>query len=227
MWRRALGVVFLLAIIVVASAFAYRLGVQRTERPTVELEQKVDQLETEKANVQQQLDQVTAKLEASRTQIGQLKAQYQRDVPNNAARDLLGLVVQKLEGGVDFDRLAHVIDAAENPRSCDEEPVTKRFIVQTPLYEGPSGAVTFDHGKFTITGTGAATVNNRGQTEAWFDPAQPVNIEFTHIGGKTWKETGVLPLHKTIVVGDSEYRFTVTKGPRSFVHVAADRCQYP
>lgn len=227
MWRRSLGVVFLLAVIVVASAFAYRLGVQRTERPTVELEEEVAQLETEKAEIAQRLEQVTAELEASHTQIASLEERYRHDVPNNAARDLLGLVVQKLEGGVDFERLAYVIDAAENPRSCDDSPVTKRFIVQTPLYKGPSGSVTFDSGKFTITGSGAVSTNNRGQVEAWYDPAQPVSIEFTHIGGKKWKETGLLPLHKTIVVGDSEYRFTVTKGPRSFVHVAADQCQYP
>jgi hypothetical protein len=38
---------------------------------------------------------------------------------------------------------------------------------------------------------------------------------------------GKLPLHHSLQVGDSEYRFTATAGDRGFMNVTADRCNFP
>ena len=52
----------------------------------------------------------------------------------------------------------------------------------------------------------------REQPEAWFDPAKPVTVFFTRLGGETTSTVGVLPLHHAVVVGDLEYRFSVVAG---------------
>ena len=52
-------------------------------------------------------------------------------------------------------------------------------------------------------------------------------MAFTQLGGKSVKAEGTLPLHRSIVAGDNEYRFTFLPGARGFLSVTADRCDYP
>jgi len=53
-------------------------------------------------------------------------------------------------------------------------------------------------------------------------------VHFSRLGGETSKATAKLPLHHSVVLGDHEYRFTVTAGnSRGFVNVTADRCTFP
>ena len=66
-----------------------------------------------------------------------------------------------------------------------------------------------------------------GKPLAWYDPAQPVTIQFTHIGGETPLVSGGLPLHHSVGVNDSEYRFNIVRVERSFVEVTGDRCAFP
>lgn len=218
---------FFLAILVVVSAFAYRFGEQKSRRPFDHLEEQVAQLQAEKAESVLKAEELSAALEDARGQIAALETRYTNEVRDDTVKGLLARINEKLDAGVKPDRLAFVIGAAASPRDCDAQPSSKRFIVQTPFYEGPAGSVTFGAGAFTVTGTGQPAKDSRGNSEAWFDPAQPVTIRFAHISGQTQEVVGTLPLQKSIVVGDSEFRFSVTKGPRSFVLVAGDRCRYP
>ena len=63
--------------------------------------------------------------------------------------------------------------------------------------------------------------------DATFDPAKPVTVFFTRLGGETTSTVGVLPLHHAVVVGDLEYRFSVVAGSRSFAEVTGQSCVYP
>ena len=69
--------------------------------------------------------------------------------------------------------------------------------------------------------------NAEGKPEAWYDPAKPVAITFTKLGGSSEKIEGVLPLHKSVVFGGDEYRFSILSGKQSFVTISATRCNFP
>ena len=141
---------------------------------------------------------------------------------------LLGQMQDKLDKGVKLERLEFLVASADNPRECETEPATKRFLVQTPLYSGANDWVSFANGTMTVTAQGDSAVSSTGQVEAWFDPAKPVTARFTAVGGKVSEESGLLPLHTAIVHDGYEYRFTVVAaGTRGFVQVTGDRCKYP
>ncbi len=88
--------------------------------------------------------------------------------------------------------------------------------------------MTFADNAITVIGEGEPAVNAANQPEAWFDPAKPLTVHFSRLGGQTSKATAKLPLHHSVVLGKYEYRFTVTAGnTRGFVNVTADRCTFP
>lgn len=220
-WSLALG------LIVAAGVVAYRSGstlaqveVDKLRREIVDLSDSVAALEDENAKLE-------GRVKADETRLREWQERYERDVPTGENKAVFALVQEKLGAGVDLERLKFLIDSAENERSCDETPVTKRFILRTPLYTGANDSVGFAQSSITVTGDGEAAVNAAGKQEQWYDPAKPINIRFTHIGGKNSEVSGTLPLHHAVVFGDHEYRFTIVAGSRGFVSISGDRCDYP
>lgn len=225
-WAAAKWVIAL-ALILGAGVYAYDTGSQiaRTrvtdlEREIAALGQRIADLEGENARLR--ADQIVAQ-----QRLEEARALYDRDVPTGQLAALVVSLQARLESGVDPERLDFLIASAANPRTCDAQPVTKRFLVRTPLYEGANDAVAFAEGAITVTAVGEAATDADGRVEAWFDPAKPITLQFTRIGGEAVQETGTLPLHASLVAGGSEYRFTAIEGPQGFVQVAGDRCDYP
>ena len=225
--RRNIRVMLAIAVVVAAGTLGSRFGIYSAERPVVELEDAIDALRTENVELEAGIQERTLVIARLESEKRDLEEHYRRDVPGEADREILALAAQKLADGVDHERLAFVIGAARNERRCVDEAVTKRFVVQTPLYRGVNSAVLFANGAFTVTAEGIAARNEAGAVEQWYDPAEPIKVSFTHIGGEVFDAQGTLPLHKSIVVGNTEYRYSVTQRPRSFVHVSGDQCAYP
>ncbi|MEI6557592.1 MAG: hypothetical protein WCO00_04235, partial [Rhodospirillaceae bacterium] len=108
-----------------------------------------------------------------------------------------------------------------------QTPETKRLQPSTQFYKSPNRSVSFASGTITVVGEGMSVRDTSGNAEGWYDPAQAVTLHITPQGGKEQLITGVLPLHQSVVVDSTEYRFTAVAGSRSFLEVTADRCSYP
>ena len=217
-----------LALVLAAGVYSYRFGTQLAEREVVKAEERIAELTEEVAGLQQQSAGLATNLAQSREAIAAWQARYEREVPSGFVREMMVLVQKKLEAGADEERLAFLVAAADKPRSCDDQPETKRFIATTELQSGGANdAVSFGDRSITVTAVGAAARNANGSLEAWFDPQKTVTVTFTQLGGKTVQAEGALPLHHSVVSGDDEYRFTVLPGARGFLTVTADRCDYP
>ena len=217
-----------LALVVAAGAWSYHFGSQLAEREVTKAEAEIVQLKQEVAGLQQQSAALAADLAKSRESIAAWQARYEREVPTGFVREMMELVRQKLKAGADEERLAFLVSAADKPRSCDESPETKRFIVRTELQSGGANdAVSFGNQAITVTATGNAAQDANGNPEAWFDPKKPVSITFTHLGGKSVVAEGPLPLHYSLVSDSDEYRFSALPGARGFLTITADRCDYP
>jgi hypothetical protein len=217
-----------LALILAAGAYSYRIGAQFAEREVVKGKEQIAELNQEVAGLEQQSAALATELAKAREAIAAWKVRYEREVPTGFVREMMVLVQQKLKAGADEDRLAFLVSAADKPRACDDQPETKRFIVSTELQSGGANdAVSFGARSITVTAAGAAARNANGNLEAWFDPAKPIAVSFTALGGETVIAEGTLPLHHSVVAGDDEYRFTALPGARGFLTVTADRCDYP
>lgn len=217
-----------LALIIAAGVQSHRFGADVARHEVVKAHERIATLETEVAGLQQQSAALATDLAKARATISSWEARYQREVPTGFVREMMQLVQEKLEAGADQERLAFLVSAADKPRVCDEHPETKRFIVTTELQNGGANdAVSFGDRTITVTARGEAARDSSGNLEAWYDPDKPLTLAFTHLGGKTVTAEGALPLHHSVVTGDSEFRFTALPGARGFLTVTADRCDYP
>ena len=219
---------FALGAIVAVGVIAYQIGASLAEREVAELDQRLAEVSDRVEELEQQNTGLQADLILKDRRLKDSVLRYERDVPGGRLAALMGRIREKLEAGVDEDRLGFLIDSAGNPRSCDNKPVTKRFMVRTQISRGANDSVSFAKNRITITALGQSALNAAGKIEAWFDPAQAVTLRLTELGGKTTVEKGKLPLHTSVIVKDKEYIYSVVAGQqRGFVEVTGDRCDYP
>jgi hypothetical protein len=218
-----------LAMIGLAGLFAYKTGtslaeidVQRKNEQIAELRNRANSLQTENTALKATATQAQA-------QARDWEERYRAEVPTGDRKLLLDLATRKLDEGVDIARLSFLINAASNARTCDTEPESKRLRVKTPIGKpGKDASAAFAGRKITVTADGVPVVNQKGEKEAWFDPAQPITVQFTPLDGQTVAATGVVPLQHQMVVGDSEFRFSIDVDERKgFAIVTGERCSFP
>lgn len=225
-WARLAKTLIGLGLLVALGAFSYQLGVEQLKSREVTL---LAELETRGAalrQAEQRIAQLQQAAQTAQVRANELEVLYQRDVPSGDLARLTELAARRLSEGVDPARLAFVLEQTANVRSCTQRE-TKRFVLPTALYKGQNTSVSFAEGAVTVTGEGEAFRNAEGNRESWFDPTRPVTLRFIQAGGETTEATGVLPVMKSVVVGDREFRFTISAGARSFVEVSGDNCRFP
>lgn len=214
------------AVLLTVGLFAYQMGIEQLKGRDATLREENATLARQKAELELVAVQMQTAARTAEARAGDLEARLQREVPAGEVARLGKLVAERLAGGMDPNRLAFVIQNAQNPRNCNQ-PESKRLTLATPLLKPTNKAVGFANNTITITGDGVSARNPQGQPESWFDPTQPVAIKITAIGGKEAVLNGVLPLHHSLVIDHTEHRFTIAPGARSFVEVTADRCPFP
>ncbi len=217
----------LLAAFVAVGVFAYETGATRTQFRIERLEQRLAARDADIARLETGHAELDRRRLAAVQREQTVQDRYEREVPSGEPKALYDLVLDRLEAGIDPARIAFLLRAAEPEPRCDPEPVTRRFVLPTPLHDGANASVQFAEGTITVTGEGQAALSAAGLAEAWFDPAGPVTLRFTAIGGEATEAAGKLPLDHAVVLHGNEYRFTARTGPRSFVLVTALRCDFP
>ena len=210
-----------------AGYYTYRLGGVEARYESALLAERVGQLTDAVGQLEQGRARLESELAAANQRASDWQARYERDVPTTDLKPLFDTVRAKLDAGVESARLAFVLGAIENQRACDETPSSKRFLVQTPLSTGVGASVGFANNAITVTGEGRSAIDAEGNPEARFDPAEPVTIRFALLGGRTAEIAGVLPLHRSIVEGGYEYRFSIVPGDAGFALITGDRCGFP
>ena len=198
-----------LAAIVAAGFYSYETGRRLAEREVVRLQEEIVALNEAIETIEKEKAGLAGGAKAADKRAQDWEQRYRREVPTGPARQLYDLAQTKLDEGVDAARLRFVLSQAREQKVCDEEVQTKRFFVKTPLYRGANDSVGFDRNRITITARGAATVNEAGSPLAQFDPAEPVVARFAQLGGATSETSGTLPIHHSVVIGDSEFRFSL------------------
>lgn len=215
-----------LALVIGASAYAYEVGVSATEVRLGKLEVELDRFQDDNLRLREQLALAAHQNRVADETLDELRERYRRDIPVGPEADLLDDVRRQLERGVTSARLAFLIRAAGRGQACEEAATTKRFVVRTPLVQGPISAVRFDD-RIVVTGSGEAVVREDGLPEAWFDAARPVALQFSLLNGDVEKIEGTLPIRHSVAAAGREYRFVAIAGDRSFIEISAQICDLP
>lgn len=219
---------FLSSVLFLGMAFAagFWVGNMRTDQNMYILKEDRQSLMEERNTMQEEMTELRAKAQTANVRLEQMRASYEELLSDGPMKDLVDLVHKQLAKGVDVKRLQSVILSARPPQNCSD-PKNKRIVILTPVYSGPSSQASIAQGDILITGEGVSAQNSEGTKEAWFDPGQPVELTFKDSSGVIEKKNGVLPIYHSMVVGDKEYRFTVTAGAKSFAKITYDYCDYP
>lgn len=225
---RILSVLVVLALIGGAGYAIYTAGGMFAEREVVRLQNEINQLKANMASFEERDAKMQTAVQQAEGQEAYWKQLYERDVPTGPAKDLQAQVRARLAEGVLPARLSMAIGAVVNKPQCEDKPVTKRFIVRTPLHPGGNDSVGFADNAITVTAEGKTATSGEGAKLASFDPAQPVTVSFLTLGGRKVETSGVLPIQYSVLTDNAEYRFSVMSAEtRGFVTVTGDKCKAP
>jgi len=218
----------LAGLVAATTYFAYGAGYRMAESESGDLREQVSELAARAGALDEERGKLQRDLAAATGQAEELRRRYESDVPTGAISELLRVARARLAAGVKPERLASVLSAAENARRCDQRPSTRRFIVRTGPQRNPNDSAAFADRQIMVTASGVSAVDASGRAEGWFDPAKPLTVTFTRLGGAETTATGVLPIHHSVVIREVEHRFVVAVGDaRGFVLATADSCAYP
>ena len=219
--------VLLLAALLAVGVFAYETGATRTQYRLERMEERLKAQDADIARLEAEKAELDRRRLAAVQSEQALQARYDRDVPTGERKALLEMLLERIDAGLEEARIAFLLREADPEPVCDPEPLTRRFVLATPLHDGANASAQFAQGAITVTGEGAAELTEAGLPHAWFDPAAPVTLRFTAIGGEATEAKGKLPLDHSVRLAGDEYRFAARAGDRSFVRVTALRCDFP
>lgn len=225
--RRIARVLITIVVMAGIAWFSFDTGRRNSENRILTLEDRVAELETDADHARTAESQARDSLDAATIEATTWRERYESEVPQGETAVLWQLLTRRLAEGVEAKRLAEVVELVANERRCDAQLVTKRIIVKTHLHGGTDTSAGFADSRLTVQGEGGAARDANNNPVAWYDPAEPVSVSFITIGGETELVEGYLPINHAVVLGDSEYRFAITEGPRNFALVTAERCDYP
>ncbi len=224
-WR-LLRVTVAVAAALFVVGYVYQVGLSAREAETRQIAAERSRLEKQTRELRDELTRLARRSQETERALEELRRRYAEDVPQGELARLVDVVAAQIEAGVEPERLAFLIRAAGWQRTCDGEPVTKRFVPTTPIAVGQGSYVRFDE-RIIITGEGASARNAAGLPEAWYDPAEPVRLEFRTLDGAVESVEGRLPLTHRMALDGKEYRFTAIPGEQSFIEVSAQACPFP
>lgn len=214
--------------LVVLGLIAYAAGSELARDEVRRLQEQIGAVEADLAERTEEASALRAERDEAAAQLRQLQDRYDRDVPEGETREIFALVRDQLDAGVSKDRLRFLIRTAGETVPCGGDPNQKRFIVQTGTTRGQNDWVGFAGNTIIVRAKGKPVLAENGRPEAWFDENKPVTVLFFEIDGSESEATGILPLKHSLIRGEYEYRFVLTKAPtRGFLQVTAQRCQMP
>lgn len=229
--RQVTGFIFrwglVLAVGLGVGLWAKSIGTEIANQDVRVLEARLSEITSESATLRSEIAGLTAALRAERDRVDAWQQRYEADVPNPQEAEILAAARARIDAGISVTRLTEVVALARDDVDCVPLGATKRLIVNNEIQSGANGTVSFVDGAVTITARGQAARNQNGLPVGWFDPAKPVTAVFGHLGGETFSTEGLLPLHHSVAVGDTEYRFSIVSGARSFVEVTGEACPFP
>jgi cell division protein FtsB len=224
-WR-VFRFLFAVAAVLGVGSYGYQVGVSAHQARTEQIEADLVRFQQANLDLRDQIALTRRQSGEAEAALERMQQRYAAEIPSGAAAELLAHVRAQLSAGVEPERLAFLIEAAGLGETCEDEPVSKRFMPRTPISTGPVSYVRFGD-RITITGEGESARTETGLAEAWFDPAKPIRLEFRTMDGASTTVEGIVPFTHQIVVDGKQYRFSAVSAEPRFVEVTAQACALP
>jgi hypothetical protein len=225
-WWRVVRFMSAVVAVFAVGIYAYQVGVSANQAHMAQLEADLIRFQQSNLDLRDRVASISKQSADADAALESMRRRYAAEIPSGEAAELLAQLREQLAAGVEPERLALLIEAAGLEDACQSEPVTKRFMPRTPISTEPLSWVRF-HDRIIVTGEGESARNEAGLPEAWYDPAQPVRLEFRTLDGGITSAEGVVPFTHRMVVDGKEYRFSAVSGERRFLEMTAQACPLP
>lgn len=228
-WRGALLRAALAAVVVAALAYAaYEAG-------RAQWRAEVDRLARENAHLEaldrervQRLVEALSRIEVLEARNAALEEELARSVPDGRTAELVELLRARLADGFPADRLASILRSLTHERDCRLEESGARVYVRVPLAADRRNHANLAGGRIAVRLEGEPARDAEGRPEAWYDTAGPVLVSLVTVDGRRIEDHGPLPLTRSLVVGDREYRLLVQPDERrGFARIVVESCAWP
>jgi hypothetical protein len=216
-----------LGLLLFAISSAYQVGFSQSATELDRLRHDVGELQEQNRRLTERTASAEQRGAMMVARVAQLEKSFEAKTPKGDAKQLLGLIQQKLEAGIDPERIGFVLSQVDRPRNCDPKTDSRKLQPRTTLSTAPLVAVTFLSDKLTVTGQGATARSADGQPETFYDPGQPVELRFTRIDGSVDTAKGTLPFTHSLVIGDRELMFAAKAGATGVIDLTMQSCAYP
>ncbi len=215
-------------LVVAAGVYAYEMGKRLASTEITRLREQIDTLSSRVRELEALNAAQKAEIAASDATARDWQTRYERDVARGPAKELFELIQQKLNGGVEAERLKTVLLATQNRRDCRREAERRNFLLPTTAKDARNSPLKFANGQVTIIVLGAPATDEKGNLQTWYDSTQPVTVRLLRDGNVVTETTGSLPLSPSQIIGEREYTFTIQETKlRGHVNVVADSCRFP
>jgi len=135
------------------------LGKGRAGGERVFLDAQVKEKTAQIVNLEEELMLSRSNAQTAEMRYTQLQNDVLKELPfDGPLRSLIEELRLRLDEGVNPERLSFAIKAARPPQNCTD-PKIKRFVLSTPVYQGPDSKVEIDDNVF-LTGEGSSAKND-------------------------------------------------------------------
>ena len=221
--HRVFSFVRWIVVVVIFVGGGFFFGKQYSSSALLASDRQLAVLEEERSELIAEVTDFRAMAQTADARYENIQQAYEEALPSGGVQELVGLMNKQLADGVSLERLEQAILNAQRPRQCSD-PETRRFIVSTPHYEGSTPQISLDDDAIIVKASGTSVVNEEGEAEAWYDPTKQVKLDFELRDGEPDMKEAIMPFDHSIVLGDKEYRFSVSAGAKSFIKLTYDIC---
>lgn len=208
---------------------SYRVGLSQGRTEALRLEADLKAAHEFSRAMSERVAAAEQQAEAAITRAAQLQQLQRNQAPSPELQRLMSVATAQLGAGLAAERLEFVLRQAAPDRACAKEVDSRRMVVHTPLSTGSIASAGFADNRIVVTGEGAVARAPDGTAAARYDPAQPVTLRFLRNDGDVATATGRLPLAHAVVLGNTEYRFSIQASQQQpeAVELSAQRCPFP
>jgi hypothetical protein len=220
-WR-VLRIAALAALSVTMVILAYMVGTREGQVALDDAQRQIELLDQGLAAERRTRQDLEATLSARERDIAGLAARLEAEVPGAAMRAFTAQIERRIAEGVAPDRVAMMIDRAQNPRGC-EPAGGRRLVVRVPPVGQPT-PMTWIGDQLQVGVDGTVALGNDGA----FDPGHPVLLRVATQSGRQVERKGKLPLTLPVFLPSAEWRVALQSAPgRGQVSVTLERCLAP
>lgn len=176
---------------------------------------ELTQMQRRAAELDAERQRLLTERDAARAAQAQLQQRYDANVPTGALAEALGLVRERLAGGLASERIQQAIRNAEETRRCAGAPVSRRFRIGVGTRAGPDDGTSFAEGLISVSALSPTPS----------DLARQTAVTFSGLGsGGAVTVTG-LPASHVYVLNNRELRLVVAESPvRGFANASLTTC---